>query len=348
MDDSKVLLVDESEIDVNKEYVSEYKDKAIYSESSDMFEDISHEIKIVINHIPDNLSTLEKIRWIYINLGKLFSYDFRVANDTNLLYNKNTDIDKPVNRYQTCIQITDILNDILNNIDGVKSKKIARKLDNLRGRYEHDHVANEVTFTQDGEEMKIMLDLTLDLYFIQSGCKTKHFGYDSSPDVYYDIIPQVDNLEMDKKLGFITDERDYTDHMIEDLSTAIHNANLEKLNPKDAIDTNLLLINKLVKTFQGYHEGKQYLNMLFSKLLHADYREFNLYNYNDDKVNLKTIYKIDLNGAEKWVIYSNKLGLISTDLDKIEDMLGSGWTTNSGTLKEIIRNKNNTESSKRI
>jgi hypothetical protein len=52
-------------------------------------QNIIGEIKLLISNIPTNVSTEEKIRWLYINLGYLFSYDYRIADNELVALKKN-------------------------------------------------------------------------------------------------------------------------------------------------------------------------------------------------------------------------------------------------------------------
>ena len=83
-------------------------------------ENILPDILLLQKSIPKDISPLEQVRWIYINLGKLFSYDFRVAKEPEYVYNKKIDFQKGIDRYQTCIQISYILDTILNQLPNVK------------------------------------------------------------------------------------------------------------------------------------------------------------------------------------------------------------------------------------
>lgn len=40
---------------------------------------IVSDINLILFNIPENVPTLDKVRWLYIKLGELFSYDYRVA-----------------------------------------------------------------------------------------------------------------------------------------------------------------------------------------------------------------------------------------------------------------------------
>ena len=42
-------------------------------------------INFIMSTIPENTTDLEKVRYIYINLGKLFSYDYRIVADESVI-----------------------------------------------------------------------------------------------------------------------------------------------------------------------------------------------------------------------------------------------------------------------
>jgi len=334
---SMLLIDNEGENSEHNNFVDAIKTEIINLELKDLsLEDISPDIKLIIENIPDDISLLEKVRWIYINLGKIFCYDFRVAYDKDYAYDKNTDLNQPIERYQTCIQISEILSEILNSIEGIKARPIKRVLTNARGYFGNDHIAVEVELEEKGLPLKLLLDLTLDLYNIQADCQTKHFGYEDDGSGSYDIVSQRENLEMDKKLGFVDDERDYKEYQIEETKKKLQTMDLSNLSPKEELDRKLKIINRLTQKFNGYHEGKRYMSMLFTELLNTYFHEFNIYYYKDGQVNLKSIFKINLDDYEKWVIYSNKVGLMATSKEKIRNMLNDIWRTNSGTLEDIV------------
>ena len=112
---------------------------------------------------------------------------------------------------------------------------------------------------------------------------------------------------------------------------------LEAVLKKEIIDFRLSLISRLFKRFKGYHEGKQYVGMLFNELLRLPYSEYNLFYREENEINLKTVYRITFGDAEKWIIYSNSVGFISTSREKIQEMLLHGWFTNSLSLENVLR-----------
>lgn len=337
-DASFKLVKDEADLsDKEKDEIKALKAQIIHNELLNLGrEDVLDDISLLIYNIPDDLSPLQKARWVYVQLGKLFSYDYRVAKDVNYGTNKKFNPAQFIGRYQTCIQISKIIEIIMNSIDGVECRIIERKVPNLRFVYADHHVGNEIVLYDGDKKIKLLLDLTLDLYRIQADCMTKHFGYEDDCTGTYDIIPLSDIRKMDTEIGLISDDG-YTDDKIMEAKNFIGSAN--NLSDKEKIEVRLSLINRYVKRFNGYHEGKQYINMLFKELLQLPYHEYNLYYNENDGINLKTVYKIVSGDAEKWVVYSNRSGLISTNKEKLNEILNHGWSTNSKSLPEVVKTK---------
>ena len=158
-------------------------------------QDVISSLNFIMSSIPDDLTDLEKVRYIYINLGKIFCYDYRIILDESVVNEKIDYEGNEIGRYKTCYQISEILSTFINGlIPTCKAKVIERTIPGRR--FNNEHVATEVEF-KDG--LKIILDLTLDLANIQGGLKTKEFGYSSNSKNEYDIISLRECAEMDKK-----------------------------------------------------------------------------------------------------------------------------------------------------
>jgi len=293
-------------------------------------ENVLNELNIIINSVPSDLNDLEKVRFIYKKLGYLFSFDYRKALKEYQNIENNIDFNKYVGRYQTCIELSKILNYVFSKI-GIKSKTIARKNPNIRESFQEDHVANEVLVDNSGYQMKLLLDLSLDLYNIQSGLETMHFGYEDDGTGTYDIISQSESRELDQKLGFKTQ---YTSEIVKRFEEI--KLNKANLPIEQALNEALEIIKTMYHKFNGYQEARQYMNMLFSKILPVNYKDFNLFYLENGKINFKTVYKLEHDSFERWFIYSNEYGLIETNLENIKEMLNSGWITNSKTLPNIV------------
>lgn len=336
-DESLKLVKDEKDLsEGERQEIKALKEQIIHAELLNLGrEDVLDDVSLLVYNIPEELTPLEKVRWVYCQLGKLFSYDYRVAKDVNYGTSKKFVPSQFIGRYQTCIQISEVVSIIMNSIDGVKCRIIERIIPDLRFTYADHHVANEVVLYDGDKELKLLLDLTLDLYLIQSDCMTRHFGYEDDGTGTYDIIPLTDIREIDKRAGLVTEDG-YTDDRINEVRNFI---DVPDISDKERIEYRLSLVNKFVKRFNGYHEGKQYINMLLREILQLPYREYNLYYNEDNGINLKTVYRITSGDVEKWIVYSNRSGVISTSKEKLNEILNHGWNTNSKSLPETVKPK---------
>ena len=104
----------------------------------------------------------------------------------------------------------------------------------------------------------------------------------------------------------------------------------------EILDYRIDKIESLSKMFTGYLEGKLYINKLFKELLGTNYTEYNIYSNRENDINLKTCYLIEYGDYQKWVIYSNRIGFMNTNLEGIKLLLENGWHTKSSTLKEKV------------
>ena len=292
-------------------------------------ENVYNDLELIIINVPKNITPLEKVRWVYMKLGELFSYDYTYIDNDKV---DRIDLKKQyVNSYQTCKEITMILDFVLNKIDkNIKCKTIER--DNVRrGIYGDKHVANEVII---GNE-KYLLDLTLDLQLIQSGCKTKEFGFSSDKNSDYDILPFRECEEIDKKLGLLKSGY-YTDKKINDLKSVLGKMDFSKLTEKEVIDIKINKIQSLIPKFNGFLEGKNYVDKLLFDILGMNYKEYNLIKGK----RMIACFKI-IGEHQYWYIYGNEVGLFETDEINISLLLNNGWETRSNSLLNDLYNQQN-------
>lgn len=153
----------------------------------DVFKEGEYIISKIINNMPNDLSDVEKIRYIYIYLGKI------LCSDINIISDKNDSISF----------------DSISNINNIWSSLSSRKVSDViickifmyicfRCGFECEFIstnvkgnfANKVT-TSNGN---LIVDLYSDLSNIQGGFVTKYF------DKYND------NKDIDKKIHYIKDE----------------------------------------------------------------------------------------------------------------------------------------------
>lgn len=295
-------------------------------------DNIVSDINLILFNIPENVSTLEKVRWIYIKLGELFSYDYTVVSRPKEALKELTFEDNYISPYQTCIQISQIMNIILNSLGPECKSKIVDTQDSVRGINNSTHKANSVEFSN-GE--KYLLDLTLDLYLIQSGCQTKHFGF-TTPNGEYDILPLLECERIDKSFGIIK-YGEYTDKKINDMKSRLNSIDYSSMTEDEILNYKLSMLNTLVPKFRGSHEGKMYLNKLFIEVLKSRFKEYHLTLQRESIDELATIYKfID---TDPWYLYTPNLGLFRTSKENIKSMLNSGWISKSNSLFDDLENK---------
>lgn len=285
-------------------------------------ENIVNDLNFLLLNIPSDITPLEKVRWLYLKTGMLFSYDYRVAIDENYALKPLDFENNFINRYQTCTQISEVFNIMLSQVDPSIKANVIKRI-NGRGNFTIEHEANEIILDT-GE--KFILDLTLDLVNIQSGCRTTQFGFTAGFDNDYDIISLRECREMDKKLGFLKGEKYRDEEFIEAA---------KDVKVDDSIDHKLSILSNYLLPFKGYHEAKQYVGKLFNEFLKCEYKEFNLTYSNSNTPEMMSCYVISDDKEEVWVAYNKYYGLVRTSKEKIETMLQNGWSSNSKTLQTI-------------
>lgn len=297
----------------------------------DLEENIVSKINLILLNRPKDVSDLHLIRYFYIMLGKLFCYDLFIIVDKDIVY-KDVDYDR-IGKYQTCYQISKILNVILSDInESAHAKIIARTQANIN--YQCPHLANEIEFVDSKTQLKykLLLDLTLDLYRIQAGMQTRQFAFTTDSSGSYDIISLKECEEMDRVLGFI-DERGYREEEISKVKKKLENSQLSlKAKIKDIWD-------KLSLTFAGQNELKQYFEYLLCELLpNINYKSYNLYYNKQNEEDFSQLFILH-DQEDVYLLLDNKLGIIFTDRENIKNMLNTGFKTNSYSLEDIVNKK---------
>lgn len=159
----------------------------------DMFVGSEKVINNVIDSMPSNLSNIEKIRYVYIYLGKILSSDINTIEDKNevISFSNISTINNiwgSINKGKTNdITVSKIFMYILNRI-GIKSELINSSV---------NCIGNKI-YLEDNKF--IVVNLFNDLAYIQGGFCLRFFDKYNS------------DKRMDKKLGYISDE--YTDYYL--------------------------------------------------------------------------------------------------------------------------------------
>ena len=300
-------------------------------------EDVSSAIDLIMLNIPDDVPTLYKVRWLYMKLGELFSYDYRIMIDSEIAKRK-IDFSHPISRYQTCYQISQILAFVINSgiVSGAFAEVVVRDLPNKRTREHHEAVKLVI----DGKD-NYLLDLTLDLYRIQANMQTKNFGYNSLPNCDCEIIPLSDCVIMDKELD-IKNEDNIFDDKIRSTRTYFERITATNVSNKDLLlELKMDYIrSEMLKSFAGDCEAKRYVEDVLLNVLsdeeNSRLRIYNLSYNNEEDPGLISCYVFDGDNP-KCYVYRNKLGIIRTTPERLDSMLNGRWRTNSNDLKERLK-----------
>ena len=287
--------------------------------------DITSAIELILVNLPNDISIMESIRLIYVRLGRLFSYDYNVASDINIALRK-VDFEN-VSNYQTCTQISEILKACLSYINkNVKCEVINRNV-NVRGVRGDSHRALAVSFEEDGYQYNLLLDLTLDLFRIQSGMQTKQFAYTTDAAGKYDIIPLRECELMDRKLGLTLGYLDEEINIVKDILDS------SKASLEDKIT---YIVARFSKRFMGAHEALMYYKELFLSLIDVPFKEFNLTKEEGENVDMISLFKFDLEDRELYFLLDKNNGLELTNPLRIRRLLSCGYTIKSVTLMAVF------------
>ncbi len=304
------------------------------------------ELNLILLNIPEDLSPLEKAWLIYNKAGHVFRYDYRIANNVELAKKEIDFLTNNIDYFQTCTQISYLLNLMLNNIEGLESRVIKRNIQ-LRGNYcnKVDHVAIELKDKTSGKEY--LLDLTLDLYEIQSGMICEHFACSeyaniihSDTDKKYDLLSLQERKRLDNKTK-INLSGIYTNNQIDECKKKV----IEKYTTDfdtDIFEYGIEQIKQIISShnFKGHQEGSLFIKRLFHEILSRvgiNYKEFNLIYLNNDQI--VTLFYFDNSSDGTFLLYSTDNGIIETNKKNIKKMLSYGWSTRSNSLGDLLNSK---------
>ena len=245
-------------------------------------------VEKLIAKIPEGLSDLEKARYVYLELGKLFSFDerywFGTGDTRNRMHRRAEcvpidfeELQENQKRKAICVSIAGTYMSVLEQI-GIKSH------DNYD--YDHRYVVLHIG------DKRYAADLDKDLRFIQLHLPTKNFG-----KIDYNIIDSIELEKIDEKLGyFYTGEKQFIDVINK---TAEKNENETKLSKKvenifnaskqiDGIDDLEIVERNLVYDFlfKRILNGKEYNQITSNKEQNYDTAS------NGERINYNTAFKV--------------------------------------------------------
>lgn len=244
------------------------KDGFIYTDYN-MFKKGEFLIDSIIKSIPNNLSDIEKIRYIYITLGKELNIDINTISSKNetLSLNKITNLNNIwgalSKRSITKLSVVKILLYACSKI-GIKSEIVST---NIKG-----NMANKIYI----DNTFIVVNLFEDIANIKAGFSTEHFDKYNS------------DIELDKKINYIKDN--YTEHYLE---KGLKNVNY---NDNDLLFQILIITEELInidnikpyelsliyeKIFNKYFPNHQLKINNFYLRENLDKEHFLIFNYNN-------------------------------------------------------------------
>ncbi len=245
----------------------------------DIFNKGEEVVTNILKRMPEEGSTLEKIRYLYLELGKVMNMDINAMEDKNEMVSFGTIStinniwSALANHKGNDISICKIFMYLCSQV-GIKCELVSGS---IRG-----NIVNKVYI----DDSFLLVDLANDMANIQAGMQTKFF------DKYND------DKEMDIKLGYIKEE--YLDDKID---KALANINYTS---EDVLERILSLTEKLINVNKmGTVELGKVYQMIFDKYAP---------NY-DIKVNNLFVCS-NLNGQEHFIVFSYGNNLYSYNYNK--------------------------------
>jgi len=300
-------------------------------------------IKDLIEHIPQNFTDLEKARYIYIKLGRYFSYDgkyisSKTEEEKEGIYYK--DVDNISDDKIVCSSLSKVYAYILNKV-GIKSEIIYVGPEDLKHAYVKIEIGGNIYFT----------DLVYDLPQIKTGFKTKNFmhtpphkWYKYENDKYsFSTLTEEELKEIDKKIKYIY-HGNYSDDILEFLKTdmlLLNGDSTESVNLRESLGINNLKKIDIIKYKVQFIKKHADLSELYSKekahifsyifIQCISDKEKELFKF--DKVTCRDIngdlrvfvYIVDKNTNESVIFtFSDEDYAIEVDKDYIKEKLDSG------------------------
>lgn len=160
-------------------------------------------------------SDIEKLRYVYLDLGKRFSFnlDFSFGNSETKkkIYNKShksNELEQSMENNTIICKTSSTIYEYIMKKLGINIKTEADDMDTRK----YPHTYNVVTTK---ENKKYLFDLQEDMRYIKAHLRTQRFGISMQKDDKGPIINRFELEQIDKKLKYITNEVYYTDEYLE-------------------------------------------------------------------------------------------------------------------------------------
>lgn len=308
-------------------------------------------LKSIIDNMPQNLSQMEKARYIYINLCKQVSYDpkFLIANtlgEKQELFDEDVQIESWTKDKVICSTISRLYVRLLEKT-GINAKTIHNKDGEYLG-----HVF--VSFENEGKNY--YADPTHDILKAKTGLKTKCFG-----TLPYSEQEVTKDGSKHKKYNFSTiseDELKKMDDLLGYTCSGLYMEDAIELLRKEMQETDMSIEDKIKfisKTFNTTNLDAMDKSSYFSKILRecTTLEEQEQYNYeslkcteNMEDLRIFAVITNKETGKKNIYTFSNEEFALPVDEKYIEDKILLGMTTvsnrkeNKDFLIELSQSKN--------
>ena len=234
----------------------------------------------------DGLSELEKARYLYIELGKLFRYNMDYLTlyerKQDYIYFTPVDFDNITTNSWICVQMSDIYVEALRRV-GIS----ASTQKDVKGQEDYDFI-HKYTVMNLSDGRNVVLDLIYDLPFIQLGMKTNHFGTNSE-NGQKDLISEEEIKQIDDKIGYTfgisTSDRNYTETFLEMIKEELNDPEKmkdyvkkvydgEEYKKENLVEYKLDLMSRFLGLeSMGFYEGSKVLAMFYQNFFSENERK---------------------------------------------------------------------------
>ena len=263
--------------------------------------------KIILNDIiqkmnnafpENNLTELEKARYLYIELGKLFRFDLDYISmsdyKTEDAYWKSVDFDNIEINSFTCRQISAIYAETLKRA-GINAVSINKPKSDEQLMYDPEPNYHRYTVISLSDGREFIADLVDDLAYIQQGMETIHFGNDLEEKLPKVVTLGRDEiLAIDTKIGYsypkdiertsfvyvddfiqmIKEDMQNEDHLRDYISINFSEEEANNYKSNMMIKYKFDVIGRFFNTKKmGAREGKIFLDKMFSEFFTEEERK---------------------------------------------------------------------------
>ena len=215
-------------------------------------------IEDIKNKMPQGLSEIERLRYIYIYMGKIQNFDpvyyFGNSKVKSKIYRLTEKMSLNNKYYERKREL--ICTSIAANFKAIASEfglNVIKAREQLDRHDRYSHAYNKVTL-EDGQTLNV--DLQLDLRYIQTGRRTRFFGKNEDDDLEID---EKFLEKIDENIGYKKRGKEYKDEEMKTISD-----DSKKMTTIEAINY-ILGKQEIIDTIEetGYVEGTKYLRDIF-------------------------------------------------------------------------------------